>query len=104
MEQLPSKGWNIINLVTALLLMAVFVFAIVSVVGLEPFVPGTLSDIDYTVGEDYTVWEDGSKDTSGIEHVGGLLFTKYVIPFEVLALVLLAALLGSLYMAKKEDE
>lgn len=101
MEQLSSKGWNIINLVTAILLLAVFVFAIVSVVGLEPLVPGTLQE---SVPIDYTVWEDGSKDTSGIEHVGGLLFTKYVIPFEVLALVLLAALLGSLYMAKKEEE
>jgi NADH-quinone oxidoreductase subunit J len=101
MEQLPSKGWNIINLVTALMLMAVLVFAIVSVVGLEPLVPSTLPEsADIT----YTVWEDGSKDASGIEHVGGLLFTKYVIPFEVLALILLAALLGSLYMAKKEDE
>ena len=101
MEQLPSKGWNIINLVTALLLMVVLVFAIVDVVGLGPFVQSTLPESE-TI--DYTVWEDGSKDASGIEHVGGLLFTKYVIPFEVLALVLLAALLGSLYMAKKEDE
>lgn len=101
MEQLPSKSWNIINLVTALLLMGVLVFAIVSVVGLEPLVPSTLPE---SVPIDYTVWEDGSKDASGIEHVGGLLFTKYVIPFEVLALILLAALLGSLYMAKKEDE
>jgi len=41
---------------------------------------------------------------SGIEHVGGLLFTKYVVPFEVLSLILLAALLGSIYMAKKEEE
>jgi NADH:ubiquinone oxidoreductase subunit 6 (subunit J) len=101
MEQLSGKGLNIINLVTALLLMAVFVFAIVSVVGLEPLVPSTLPEsADIT----YTIWDDESMDTSGIEHVGGLLFTKYVIPFEVLALVLLAALLGSLYMAKKEEE
>jgi len=92
MEQLPSKSWNIINLVTALMLMAVLVFAIVSVVGLGPLVPSTLPE---SVPIDYTVWEDGSRDASGIEHVGGLLFTK---------LILLAALLGSLYMAKKEDE
>ncbi len=101
MEQISSKGGYLINLVTALLLMAVLVYAIVSVVGLEPLVPSTLPE---SVPIDYTVWEDGSTDASGIEHVGGLLFTKYVIPFEVLALVLLAALLGSLYMAKKEEE
>ncbi len=96
MEQLPSKGWNMINLVTALLLMAVFVFAIMMASTYNTW--GDAKPIDFTV------WEDGSKDASGIEHVGGLLFTKYVIPFEVLALVLLAALLGSLYMAKKEEE
>jgi NADH:ubiquinone oxidoreductase subunit 6 (subunit J) len=101
MEQISSKGGYLINLVTALLLMAVLVYAIVSVVGLEPLVQSTLPD---SVPIDYTFWEDGSKDASGIEHVGGLLFTKYVIPFEVLALVLLAALLGSLYMAKKEEK
>lgn len=101
MEQLSGRGLNIINLVTALLLMVVFVYAIVNVAGLEPLIPSTLPE---SAEITYTIWDDASKDTSGIEHVGGLLFTKYVIPFEVLALVLLAALLGSLYMAKKEEE
>ena len=100
MEQLSGTG-RVISLLTAFLLLAALLLAIVSVAGLGPFVPSTLPE---SVPIDYTVWEDGSKDTSGIEHVGGLLFTKYVIPFEVLALVLLAALLGSLYMAKKEEE
>ena len=100
MEQLSGTG-RVISLLTALLLMAALLLAIVNVVGFGPFVPSTLPE---SVPIDYTVWEGGSKDTSGIEHVGGLLFTKYVIPFEILALVLLAALLGSLYMAKKEEE
>ncbi len=100
MEQLSGTG-RVIGLFTALLLMGVLLLAVVSVFGLEPLVPSTLPD---SVPIDYTVWEDGSKDASGIEHIGGLLFTKYVIPFEVLALVLLAALLGSLYMAKKEEK
>ncbi|HIH86976.1 MAG TPA: dehydrogenase [Methanosarcinales archaeon] len=100
MEQISGTG-RVISILTALLLLAALLLAIVSVAGLGPFVPGTLPE---SVPIDYTVWEDGSKDASGIEHVGGLLFTKYVIPFEVLALVLLAALLGSLYMAKKEEE
>jgi NADH-quinone oxidoreductase subunit J len=100
MEQL-SGTYRVVSLLTALLLLAALLLAIVNVVGLEPLVSSTLPE---SVPIDYTVWEDGSKDASGIEHVGGLLFTKYVIPFEVLALVLLAALLGSLYMAKKEDE
>ncbi len=96
MEQLPGKIGNMFNLATALLLIAAFVFAI------------TIASTANTWGDaksiDYTVWDDGSKDASGIEHVGGLLFTKYVVPFEVLSLILLAALLGSIYMAKKEEE
>jgi NADH:ubiquinone oxidoreductase subunit 6 (subunit J) len=96
MEQLSGKVGNMINLATALLLIAAFIFAI------------TIASTSNTWGDakhiDYTVWDDGSKDASGIEHVGGLLFTKYVVPFEVLSLILLAALLGSIYMAKKEEE
>jgi NADH:ubiquinone oxidoreductase subunit 6 (subunit J) len=96
MEQLSGKVGNMINLATALLLIAAFVFAI------------TIASTANTWGDakpiDYTVWDDGSKDMSGIEHVGGLLFTKYVVPFEVLSLILLAALLGSIYMSKKEEE
>ena len=100
MEQISGTG-KAISMLTALLLLAALLFAIVNVVGLEPVVPSTLPD---SVPIDFIAWEDGSKDTSAIEHVGALLFTKYVIPLEVIALVLLAALLGSLYMAKKEVE
>ncbi|MCK4937176.1 MAG: NADH-quinone oxidoreductase subunit J [Methanosarcinales archaeon] len=96
MEQLSNKVGNMINLLTALLLLGVFVAAILSASATNSW--GEVEDIMFTE------WEDGSSDTSAIEHVGGLLFTKYVIPFEVLSLVLLAALLGSLYMAKKEED
>ena len=96
MEQLSGKVGNIINMVNALLLVAVFVLAILSASASNSW--GDAKDITFTE------WDDVSKDASGIEHVGGLLFTKYVIPFEVLSLVLLAALLGSIYMAKKEEE
>ncbi|MBE0523849.1 MAG: NADH-quinone oxidoreductase subunit J [Methanosarcinales archaeon] len=96
MEQLPGKVGNIINLLTALLLITAFVFAI------------TTASTSNTWGDaksiDYLAWDDGSTDMSGIEHVGGQLFTKYIVPFEVLSLILLAALLGSIYMAKKEEE
>ncbi|MEA1944463.1 MAG: dehydrogenase [Euryarchaeota archaeon] len=43
-------------------------------------------------------------DSSGIIHIGELIFTTYVVAFEVLALVLLAALIGGIYLAKKETE
>jgi len=42
-------------------------------------------------------------DSSGIIHIGTLIFTTYVVPFEVLAFVLLAALIGGIYLAKKDD-
>jgi NADH:ubiquinone oxidoreductase subunit 6 (subunit J) len=96
MEQLSGKVGNMINLLTALLLVVAFVAAILSAPAFNSW--GEAEDITFTE------WEDGSTDASAIEHVGGLLFTKYVIPFEVLSLILLAALLGSLYMAKKEED
>ena len=39
---------------------------------------------------------------SGIGDIGIEIFTLYLFPFEVLALVLLAALIGAIYVARKE--
>ena len=39
---------------------------------------------------------------SGIGNLGLQIFTTYVFPFEVLALVLTAALVGAIYVARKE--
>ena len=94
MQQISDKYGNVISLITMLLLIAALVFAITSSIGY----------LDSPRPIDYTQWEEGAKDISGIEHVGALIFTKYVIPFEVLSLVLLVALISSLYMAKKEEE
>lgn len=41
-------------------------------------------------------------DQSNIEGIGMLLFTQFVAPFEVLSIVLLASLIGAIYMAKGE--
>ncbi len=43
-------------------------------------------------------------DQSNIEGIGLLTFTQYVVPFEVLSIVLLASLIGAIYMAKGEGE
>ena len=43
-------------------------------------------------------------DPSGIVHIGMQIFTTYVVAFEVLALVLLAALIGGIYLAKDDEE
>jgi len=42
------------------------------------------------------------EDQSNIEGIGMLLFTRYVVPFEVISIVLLASLIGAIYMAKGE--
>jgi F420H2 dehydrogenase subunit J len=39
-------------------------------------------------------------DQSNIEGIGVLIFTHYVAPFEVLSIVLLASLIGAIYLAK----
>lgn len=41
-------------------------------------------------------------DPSNIEGIGMLIFTQFVTPFEVLSIVLLASLIGAIYMAKGE--
>jgi NADH-quinone oxidoreductase subunit J len=45
-----------------------------------------------------------TSDQSNIEGIGMLLFTQYVVPFEVLSIVLLASLIGAIYMAKGEGD
>lgn len=41
-------------------------------------------------------------DQSNIMGIGMLIFTQYVVPFEVLSIVLLASLVGAIYLAKGE--
>ncbi|AKB79311.1 NADH:ubiquinone oxidoreductase subunit J [Methanosarcina horonobensis HB-1 = JCM 15518] len=41
-------------------------------------------------------------DPSNIEGIGMLIFTQFVAPFEVLSIVLLASLIGAIYIAKGE--
>lgn len=58
-----------------------------------------------TVGKEqatYEVKEGHKTPESGIGSVGMEIFTIYVFPFEILALVLTAALVGAVYVAKKE--
>lgn len=38
-----------------------------------------------------------------VSTLGGVLFTKYVLPFEVVSILLLAALVGAVVLAKKDD-
>lgn len=39
-------------------------------------------------------------DQSNIEGIGLLIFTDFVVPFEILSIILLSSLMGAIYMAK----
>lgn len=41
---------------------------------------------------------------ANVEQIGVTLFTKYVIPFELLGVLLLVALIGAIVLAKRDDE
>jgi NADH:ubiquinone oxidoreductase subunit 6 (subunit J) len=48
-------------------------------------------------------WYLGPVSFQGTARIlGGKLFTSYVYPFEIVAILLLAAMVGAIYMAKKE--
>lgn len=42
------------------------------------------------------------EDQSNIEGIGLLIFTQFVVPFELLSIVLLSAMVGAIYIAKGE--
>ncbi len=77
---------KILNAVVALLFLAVVGMSVLGTVWVEE--PLTFTD----------------NDASGIVHIGVQIFTTYVVAFEVLALVLLAALIGGIYLAKEDEE
>jgi NADH-quinone oxidoreductase subunit J len=39
-------------------------------------------------------------DQSNIQGIGRMIFNDFVVPFEILSIVLLASLMGAIYMAK----
>ena len=41
--------------------------------------------------------------TISVRTLGGVLFTKYVLPFEIVSVLLLAALVGAVVLAKRDD-
>ncbi|WP_440953482.1 F420H2 dehydrogenase subunit FpoJ [Methanococcoides sp. FTZ1] len=42
-------------------------------------------------------------DQSNIKGLGTLIFTDFVVPFEILSIVLLSSLMGAIYLAKGDD-
>jgi NADH-quinone oxidoreductase subunit J len=51
-----------------------------------------------------TDWgEAGARIATGTQALARLLFTEYVLPLEVVSVLLLAAVIGGVYLAKRED-
>ena len=70
----------------------------VSLLFLAVVVLGTFGTSWNTVSE----LHENPADPSNVVGLGLLIFTQYVIPFEVMSIVLLASLIGAIYMAKGE--
>lgn len=81
---------KIINVVVALMVALLFL----GVIGVS--VVGTGWD---TVDE----LPQNPEDQSNIEQIGVSVFTKYVVAFEIIAIILLSSLIGSFYMGKGAD-
>jgi len=82
---------KLINIVIAILLFAVLFLAIDgnSNLAKEEVIPISVQELA------------GGHDEKGDVLRGGI-FTDYIFPFELLSILLIAALIGALYIAKKE--
>lgn len=90
-EKATNKSWfaQIAGLPLLLALVGVLGFLIRSAL------PGSLSGAVRTV--QFGSWVGGTA-----EEVGKLLFTQYLLPFEVISILILIAILGAVVLAQKE--
>jgi NADH:ubiquinone oxidoreductase subunit 6 (subunit J) len=42
--------------------------------------------------------------SAGVEAIAGALFTEYALPFEIISLLLLVAIIGAIYLARRPEE
>lgn len=73
------------------------------------FIPGLLIAATVLTSLIYVIWSgafiaSAPKDTwnTTVQEIGKLTITQYVLPFEVVSIVLLIALIGAAYMARKD--
>lgn len=55
------------------------------------------------VPQKWPVYETAKAVKSGVAAMGAIIFKSYVLPFEVIGMILLAALIGVIVLARKED-
>ncbi|NYT02538.1 MAG: dehydrogenase [Methanosarcinales archaeon] len=83
--------------IKTMILALLFLAALIASISMTPWVYQGTEAYTFTPAK-----EDLRVPESGIGDVGIEIFTIYVFPFEVLALVLLASLIGAVYVARKE--
>ncbi len=80
-----------------IILTLAFLAALVASLSVTDWGPATDHPLSYVPAEGKNLPE------SGIGDIGFEIFTIYVFSFEILALVLTAALVGAIWVARKED-
>jgi NADH-quinone oxidoreductase subunit J len=63
-----------------------------------------LGMIIYMVRNGFTWSSSDSIPVLSVKNLGAILFSKYVLPFEIISLLILGALIGSVVLAMKEKE
>ena len=64
-----------------------------------------LAELGFAIRGVFAAGRPPAEDAAaGPEAVGKLLFTKYLYPFEITSILILAALVGAIVLAKKRDE
>ncbi|MFQ5793617.1 MAG: NADH-quinone oxidoreductase subunit J [Candidatus Bipolaricaulia bacterium] len=48
-------------------------------------------------------WDRSPEGTERISGIGETIFERYVFPFEILSVLLLATLIGAIFLARKEE-
>jgi NADH:ubiquinone oxidoreductase subunit 6 (subunit J) len=65
---------------------------------------GFLATILYVlIPQKWPVFEKAVTVKSGVQAMGKIIFSTYVLPFEIISVLLLAALVGVIVLARKED-
>jgi NADH-quinone oxidoreductase subunit J len=89
-EQGLTEGFSFKKVVGAILAFTMF-FEIMYIVGLNS-------------GGSLALQSPEATRLGTVEHVGTQLFTKFLLPFEITSILLLAAMIGALVLAKKRFE
>jgi NADH-quinone oxidoreductase subunit J len=58
--------------------------------------------VAYVIGIDWWNYSPQAETVGSVTAIGVLIFSEYVLPFEIISLILLAAMIGALVLAKKE--